>query len=203
MLAFYKNYITLWAFWDKPEKYVRTFLVFLTLVSLVGCNPSAGKPNPVGALTGLEEFEIVPFFSPYDELNNEQLLKALVSSLEKIGNVKTREGSIDSSTYVLVSVVAEDAGSIQAFGDVEAKSNKFKTACAVWRADVSPENPLYPEVENGKVLFKRSEFSREEKNSSTEVVEALIHKFAQEYNLDNSPGKRKPVFYLHTPIFQT
>jgi hypothetical protein len=236
---------------------MRTFLALITLVCLVGCNPSGEKSNTVGALTGLQEFEIVPFFSPYDDLNKEQLLKALVSSLEKIGNVKTREQSSDSSTYVLVSLASENSGSIQAFGDVyrnnlknwfltasallrnfhphsslvleqwslapdgnfeeppchksnssnhfgiEAKSNKFKTACAVWRADVSPENPLYPEVENGKVLFKKSSAPSGEKKSSTEVVEALIRKFAQEYNQDNSSNKRKPVFYLHAPIFQT
>lgn len=184
---------------------MRILLVFLVAVSLLGCSTKAKHKSPVKPLTGLQEFEIVPFFSPYTDFNAEQLLQVLTSSLQEIGDVKMKESlcsSSKASTYVLISMQDKESGTIQAFENVKVEKNKFETACVIWSADSWDEKSFSrPENENGEIVFKKQDF-REKVVDSSEVMRTLITKFAKEYEEDNSNARKKPVFYLHKPLFR-
>lgn len=184
---------------------MRIFFAILIAISLVGCDSRGQKKKPVGALTGLYEFEIAPFFSPFSNINQEQLFEVLVNSFREVGEVKikeTLENSPESSaTYLLVAI--GESGSIQAFANTKVEANGFKTASTIWQANSENQNDLpYPEIVGNAVAFKKRDPLRDEKISSQDVMKGLISKFAQEYALDNSPVRKKPIFYIHQPVLQ-
>ena len=184
---------------------MRILFAILIAMGLVGCVSNSEKKKQVGALTGVYEFEIAPFFSPFSDLNQEKLFEDLVDSFREVGEVKIREtlenSSESSAIYVLVSI--GESGSIQAFANTQVEANGFKTASIIWQASSENQYNLpYPEVVGNAVAFKKRDPLREEKTYSQDIMRGLISKFAQEYDLDNSPIHKKPIFYIHQPILQ-
>lgn len=190
---------------------MRFILVCIGWMFLAGCHLGEKKEtHQSGPLSQLSSFEVMTFFSPYDNLDEKPVLEMLVSSLKQVGRVefidKDKEYTHRENASVLLFSLGGDLqqqkGSIQVFSNVEVVANKSKMVCSIWEKDVNQNQNLpYPVEEDGKVFFKKDIEENVNSNKSEELLEHLITEFAKEYRLSNSENN-VPIFYLwKDPIF--
>lgn len=194
------------------EDNMRILLALVFMFGLVGCNSKDRVHPKRGVFTSINKFEIIPFFSPYENYEQEFLFTTLVKALEEVGNVqisKARAGDFCQRQFAMCMLISiggyqeKNIGSIQVFADVEMAINQFKTSCMVWTTEMSNQRNLpYPVIENEGVFFKTENPSSEEKDHPEVTIKMLISKFIHEYRENNS-NHTTPTFYIHHPLFSS
>ena len=190
---------------------MRLILVCIGWMFLAGCHLGEKKETPQARpLSQLSSFEVITFFSPYDNFDEKPILEMLISSLKQIGRVefidKGKEYMPRENASVLLLSIGgyeqQQKGSIQVFSNVEVVANKSKMSCWIWQKDVNQtQNLPYPVEEDGKVLFKKDTEENVNSNKPEELLEHLITEFATEYRRFNSENSA-PIFYVwKNPIF--
>ena len=186
---------------------MRFILVCIGWALLAGCHLEERKEvHQKNPLSQLASFEVITFFSPYENFDEKLLLEVLISRLKEIGQVEFIEkGSPKENTALLISLGGyqqKQEGFIQVFSNVKVVANKFETACSIWKKDFDEgQNLPYPVLENGKVFFKRDiEKKADSKNTDPKaILEHLITEFTKEYRLSN-PENSVPLFYIQKDL---
>lgn len=189
---------------------MKILIILIGLLTVTGCN-RGHKQQGRGILTDMDRFEVIPFFSPYENYDLDLLFQALVKELEAIGKVEVLHAEKKAlyqnpkpATCMRISIGADPErglDSVQIFSEVEVVSNKCKTSSMIYSLDMDNKGTLsYPELEKGKVIFKEGA-KQDEVSQTPEIrIKTLIAKFAEKYQRDN-PKDKTPIFYLYPPLF--
>ena len=166
----------------------------------LGCK-SNPKEEPDDPLNGIHQFEVVLSFSSLTGLDKESFLKTIVSSFEKIGNVRFSKKdicSIEGGLPVLLlslEMADEHQGSISVFAEAEILINHCRIGSQIWKLDFNGKKDLIlPEIEGDNVVFRRKQ---QYKENLTPILlqEKMIEQFAKSYWKTNSI---RPTFYIHS-----
>lgn len=172
------------------------FITVLLLLFLVGCQ----NQRKTGPLTQIKQFEIIPFFSPYEDFDRDLLLATLVQSLETVGDVEIIKNDCfqslpENSTLFLLSLGGYqevNRGSIQVTAQVVVEANQFKTNAEIWHTRFIDKNLAFPEdTSNGIVFHKGSG-----KSTPVMVIQEMLTLFSEDYRANNPQGVR-PVMRIH------
>lgn len=170
------------------------YLVLLFIVGLGSCTQSVNNPK---SLNQISRFEVIPLIvSP--GLDQDQLMKNIIQSLEKVGIVHrfttASEQPMNSAPLTLwIGNIAEEKLddnlpshyfpviwiSLQISEAVEILKNKSKKVCQIWRRDY---------------YVAQTEEVRDTTLETSKRVNLLIHRFSEEYQKAN-PGQ-KPIFFI-------
>ncbi len=182
-------------------------LVILCTLFLIGCH-SNRETEQKGPLSKIKAFEVFAFFSPYETFDQDFLFRTLVDSLRMIGKVEIIPTSCASTScetrhllfLSLGGYEQENQGSIQIISSVSIDVNQVKINCPIWKMsyDSNQKNWPYPEMEDGKIVFKRP--SQETvKLSPDAALKEMVANFVDEYYRFNSKGE-KPIFYIYQSL---
>lgn len=172
------------------------FSLFLSLI-FSGCksNPSSETP-----LTGIHQFKVVLFFSPYaKDLDRETFFKMAVASFQKAGDVRLINSDFLTSPafsepVLLLSYEGANAGSINVFAETEILINKQRIGSRIWNVDFAGAySPVSIEMQGDKLAFKGPREPRAE-ISPQEVIENLVSNFSKAYSNGNQERPSFDIF---------
>lgn len=181
---------------------MKQLYVLLCLLLLIGCSSKKEKMVPLGPLSQLNEYYVVPLLSVNAPSEREILCSQLIKMLEKLGTVHISHECIFNmqSSGVGLVVSADDhgsykEGSIKILAEGEVLINKYKASCDVWSTSFRDPTGAYPvDTENG-IIFTKDESAKSP--DMMDVVTQLVEEFVAQYQHDNPNQEPKPVFYIY------
>lgn len=105
------------------------------------------------ALTQLQTFDVIAFFSPYDKLDETAAYSSLIDSLKKIGKVTITEDESmlcsllqNHSPHPICYFSIEENQdllevSLHVIAEVTVAANQYKTACPIWKKKLFSPTP--------------------------------------------------------------
>jgi hypothetical protein len=183
---------------------MKLLFVLLCLVLSTGCASKKEKRASSGPLSEIEQYQVIPVFSPSEASDKEVLINHLVEMLGKLGTVHISTGCISdipASNAVLVITIDEfgqsKTGSIKIFAEGEVIVNKHKASCDVWTTLYHDPTLPYPINEENGIVFKQDLTAKSPDMKA--VASQLVSQFAERYLRDNPESK--PTFHVYSKMF--
>jgi hypothetical protein len=180
-------------------KWITVF--FYMVVLSTGCVCKKEKGTPVGPLSQINKYQVIPLFLPNETSGKEVLIDHLVEVLGKLGTVHISTNCIDHSSAscggMLISVGefgSAKTGSINILADAEIAINKHKVSCEAWKTLFHDPTLPYPVDEEAGIAFKKDPLV--ESPDLKAVITQMIEQFSEQYRKDN-PGS-KPTFLVYS-----
>jgi hypothetical protein len=178
---------------------IRVFSFFALL--LVGCSSSVEKNQQkieqCSVLGHIRNFDIIPFFSPYDDVNREQVFGVIVDSFKNIGEVQVsaEQSLFDSllqsapvsqmSAVLSIGKLGNDMrGSLKIGTEVQVIANECNVFSVVWSKECS---------------IRISDDKNQLTDEASQLVKELVEAFALDYSEANANGG-KPIFDIRNVI---
>jgi hypothetical protein len=179
---------------------MKLLFVLLCLVLSTGCASKKEKRASFGPLSEIEQYQVIPVFSPYEASDREILFTHLVEMLEKLGTVHVSTNclsDIPASNAALIITVGEfgesKTGSIKIFAEGEVLINKHKINCDVWTTLYHDPTLPYPVNEGNAIAFKQDLAAKSPDVKA--VASQLVLEFAEQYQRDNPESR--PTFHVY------
>ena len=126
------------------------FLVFLLLTGVVFAIEKKTE-SVENVLSGFQEFEVITFFSQYDEIDQNAIHDSVAASFQQFGKISVSENESMLSSLLqrspsfpicYFSIAKKDDQievTLHVLAEAEVLANKYKTTCTIWKKTLSSQ----------------------------------------------------------------